>query len=312
MNELRVGSLIIQRHRVARAIRIQCRLRGRPSAVRPGREAHGSTLRRGLTPAGRVTRWLLADETGCRQLSLQRGQFSVSSTGVLGYSHVGTGAWSSQLTWMDRMGRPVGTAGEPGEFFNLDLSPDERRVAVSQHKELTERPGAPFNVDIWLIDLVRAGPAIRLSDHPAREFDPAWSRDGTWIAFNSTRDGGAAFSLFQRRSNRSGDDEPLVRSEDRITSPDWSPDGRHLLYTKHRAATGHGLWTLSLTGRSPALRLSRYKIQRSQRGVLAGRPLDRVRVGRVRTEPGLRAAVSPPRGTIADLARRRVGATMAW
>ena len=145
---------------------------------------------------------------------LQRGQFSVSSTGVLGYSHVGTGAWSSQLTWMDRMGKSVGTAGEPGDYMNLDLSPDERRVAVSRHKELTERPGAPFNVDIWLIDLVRAGPGIRLSDHPAREFDPAWSRDGTWIAFNSTRDGGAAFSLFQRRSNRSGDDEPLVRSED--------------------------------------------------------------------------------------------------
>ena len=31
-------------------------------------------------------------------------------------------------------------------------------------------------------------------------------------------------------------------------APDWSPDDRHLLYTKLSATTQRGLWTLSLTG----------------------------------------------------------------
>ena len=190
---------------------------------------------------------VVADETALVGY-LQRGQFSVSSTGVLAYCRVGAGVTSSQLTWMDRKGTPVGTAGEPGVFFNMDLSPDERYVAVSQYKEQTDRPGSPFNIDIWLIDLARDGATDRLTDHPAREFDPAWSRDGVWIAFNSSRDDAATFNLFRRRSSRAGEDELLVRADGSVLAPDWSPDDRHLLYTKQSATTQRGLWTLSLTG----------------------------------------------------------------
>ena len=179
---------------------------------------------------------------------LQRGQFSVSSAGVLAYCRVSTGLVSSQLTWMDRKGMAVSTVGEPGFFFNMNLSRDERYVAVSQHKEQTDRPGSPFNIDIRLIDLARDGTTDRLTDHPAREFDPAWSHDGVWIAFNSSRDDGATFNLFRRRSDRGGEDEPLVRSDGTVLAPDWSRDGRHLLYTKLSATTQRGLWTLSLTG----------------------------------------------------------------
>ena len=189
---------------------------------------------------------VVADEIGLVGY-LQRGQFSVSSTGVLAYCRVGSGVVPSQLTWMGRNGTPAGTAGEPGVFFNMNLSPDERYVAVSQYKEQTDRPGFPFNIDIRLIDLVRDGAIDRLTDHPAREFDPAWSRDGVWIAFNSSRDG-PTFNLFRRRSSRAGEDEPIVRADGSVAAPNWSPDDRHLLYTKLSATTQRGLWTLSLTG----------------------------------------------------------------
>ncbi len=104
-------------------------------------------------------------------------------------------------------------------------------------------------MDIWLIDLAATGTTSRLTDHPAWEFDPAWSPDGIWIAFNSSRDGGTRFDLFRRRSSGAGEDEPLVRSEGSSLAPDWSPHDRHLLYTKLSATTQQrGLWTLSLTG----------------------------------------------------------------
>ena len=118
---------------------------------------------------------VLADQTATLGEG-QRGLFSASETGVLGYSH-----WTrppSQLTWMDRTGKSLGPAGDPGFYVNLGLSLDGRHVAVSQ---VTEQPGAQPNVDIWLIDLARAGAAIRLTDHPAWDFDSAWSPDGQHV-----------------------------------------------------------------------------------------------------------------------------------
>jgi len=70
--------------------------------------------------------------------------------------------------------------------MNLDLNQDDTRVAVSR---FTRPTGQPWNGDIWTIDLARDLPT-RLTTHPAREFDPAWSADGSDIAFNSSRLGG--------------------------------------------------------------------------------------------------------------------------
>ena len=130
-----------------------------------------------------------------------RGQFSVSRTGVLAYSSVGRP--KARPTWIDRTGKTVGTAGEPGFYWVLRLSPDDRRLAVSQ---LKEEPGGHSNWDIQVIDLARAGTATRLTFDAARDHDPAWSPDGTQIAFVSNRIG-ERFSLFRRASNGSGDDD---------------------------------------------------------------------------------------------------------
>ena len=81
---------------------------------------------------------LLAAQTGVNPLG--RGIFSVSATGRLAYSR--TALMTSQLTWMDRDGKSLGRAGDPGDFYNLNLSPDERQVAVSRLTEQTRWQGA--------------------------------------------------------------------------------------------------------------------------------------------------------------------------
>jgi Tol biopolymer transport system component len=183
---------------------------------------------------------------------IQRGAFSASTNGVVAYTQLSRSP--AQLTWFDRSGRPVATAGDPGVYVNVNLSRDDRYVAVSQAKEFS----GETNVDIWAIDLSRAGTAIRQTDNPGFEFDPAWSADGTHIAFNCSGWIRQFYSLCTRPFNSSGggQDDVLVPSVGTITAPDWSHDGRFLVYSESAADDPENadLWTLPLEGaRKPAV-----------------------------------------------------------
>jgi hypothetical protein len=46
---------------------------------------------------------------------------------------------------VDRNGRQLGTIGESGQYMNIELARDDRRVAVSLVS------GTPENRDIWVI-----------------------------------------------------------------------------------------------------------------------------------------------------------------
>ena len=78
-----------------------------------------------LQLAGEAT--LIAKHVGY-DLHNGRGAFSASETGVLAY-------WSGrnrQLTWVDRAGKRLGPLGPPGACNSLQLSPDEKTVAVER------------------------------------------------------------------------------------------------------------------------------------------------------------------------------------
>ena len=192
-------------------------------------QAHGDPFR--------VAEQVPANGTG-------RAFFSVSTTGVLGY--FGGGALAmSRLTWMDRTGKPLGVVGDAGAYFNLSLSPNERRVAVSM------TAGSPANRDIWVIDLTTDTPS-KLTSDPAQEADPIWSQpDGSHILFNSNRDGTFS-SAFQRSADGAGQDVLVVKMERLIDSPDWSHNGRFLVFTGGGAQTSNDLWVLPFSGERKA------------------------------------------------------------
>jgi Tol biopolymer transport system component/tRNA A-37 threonylcarbamoyl transferase component Bud32 len=165
----------------------------------------------------------------------------VSPSGVLAYSR-GLQFQTSRLTWMDRSGATIGIVGEPGVYSNLNLSPDERRVAVS----LTT--GSPLNRDIWIIDLARAATATRRSFDPAVEADPTWSPDGTEIVYNSNRDRALYNTGFRLKADGGSTEAPIVKLERLVDSPEWSHDGRSIVFTGGQAGSSNDLWILSLTG----------------------------------------------------------------
>jgi Tol biopolymer transport system component len=160
---------------------------------------------------------------------------------VLAYARAQQPA-SSKLTWIDRSGKPLGVVGEPGAYMNLSLSPDERRVAVSMVT------GSPPNRDVWIIDLARADTASRRTFHQSVDADPAWSPDGTRIVFNSNRDRATYNTGLMLHADGSGAEAPLLKMERLVDSPEWSHDGRSIVFTGGHNATSNDLWIQNTSG----------------------------------------------------------------
>jgi Tol biopolymer transport system component len=172
--------------------------------------------------------------------AVYRSRVSLSQTGVLIYD--AGGSVSRRLLWFDRSGKALRTVGPPGEYFNVDVSPDGRRVAAERRDPQTA------NHDIWLFDVARKASA-RFTFHPAVDFLPVWSPDGRRIAFCSNRDG--AYNLYQRDASAAGEEELLLKTPWDKFPASWSPDGRRLLYSELDPKTGSDLLVLDLDRRQP-------------------------------------------------------------
>jgi eukaryotic-like serine/threonine-protein kinase len=61
--------------------------------------------------------------------SFHNAAFTVSTKGTLVYGTAGTGV-NSQMMWLDRTGKMIGTLGAPGLLFRQSISPDGKRVAA--------------------------------------------------------------------------------------------------------------------------------------------------------------------------------------
>ena len=161
--------------------------------------------------------------------------FSISETGTMVFC---SGSISQrQLVWFDRQGKSLGPVGPPGEYNDIVLSPDEKRVATQRIV------GA--NSDIWLLDLARGLPS-RFTFDAATEDDPVWSPDGSTIVFSSTRNG--RFDLYRKISSGAGNEESLSRSETDKEGTDWSADSRFVLLDQGGANGAADIWILPLFG----------------------------------------------------------------
>jgi Tol biopolymer transport system component len=126
-----------------------------------------------------------------------------------------------QLAWIGRKGDRLRTVGNPGNYGQIALSPDERSVAI----EVLESGSS----DLWLMDLAR-GVASRLTATPIPDVDPVWSPDGRSLAF-------AAFAAekteLKIRKLSSGDAGTLQLDSPGLDFPEsWSGDGRTLFFCR--------------------------------------------------------------------------------
>ena len=148
---------------------------------------------------------------------------------------------ASVITFYERNGKKVGTAGERSMYEETVLSPDRTRVAVVKDDLAAE------NADLWILD-VATGKSIRMTTSARDEFvqAPVWSPDGSQVAYVEIRSGKEA--IYQRASNGEGPEKLLYKNPGAFLNlTDWSADGRFLSFAVSDLSGGV-LYVLPLTG----------------------------------------------------------------
>jgi Tol biopolymer transport system component len=173
---------------------------------------------------------------------------AVSASGVGTIAYAGTIAQNGRLTWIDRSGNTLGTAGTPdGDYVDFRLSPDDKRLGVSL---VNVKAGT---VEIWLADLARNS-ISRFASGGLVTGTPIWSPDGTRLAFRTNRNG--IIEFYERSAAGGGSDRPILLGEayraaqipsNNLIPTDWSPDGQTIIFSVPSPESGNDLWLLPVT-----------------------------------------------------------------
>ncbi len=154
------------------------------------------------------------------------------------FSHPPSGVFVVQADgsrmWSLPPDSPVGTHDSPGNFSPA-RSPDGSRVAYAMVVKA--------NDSSEIVTSALDGSDLRkLTSNKAVDAYPAWSPDGTQIAFYSDRDLSSGFSHMYIMDSDGSDERSLVSSSliSRRQPPAWSPDGSRIAFVTFQSDPADG------------------------------------------------------------------------
>ncbi len=116
----------------------------------------------------------------------------------------------------------------------------------------------------------------QLTDNTARDFDPSFSPDGKQIVYASDVDSPGFTEIYVMNTN--GGDITRLTEVPNCYSPAWSPDGAHIAYVSDQQGDGD-IYVMDANGQGPVLLNSgRQRRGGSHAGLVAGLPLDFLRL----------------------------------
>jgi len=165
-------------------------------------------------------------------------QFSVSLSGTLMYLGGSAANQDVSIYWMDAAGKFTSLRGTPGNYRDLAISPDGKRLAM----DITNGN----RTDIWVYDWERDA-LTRLTFSAYQNEAPIWTPDGQRIVYASAEKG-AAPNLWWIRADGGGDAQRLTESKDSQYPSSWSPHGAALAFSQNLPRMGWGIMTMAVEG----------------------------------------------------------------
>jgi len=148
----------------------------------------------------------------------------------------------SQLLWVSRSGKPLGSIGSPADYDTPRLSHNGDALLAG-----VVTPGSG-NLDVWSYDL-RRNTKARLTFSPADEGSAIWSPNDQEVVFWSNRDPKNPGKLFIRTVANEGSEKELPLPGAFFPN-EISGDGRFLLFGVSKGQlAGFDLWAFSFADR---------------------------------------------------------------